>query len=297
MPQCHIFRTIADWPQSFALVSDSHAETAVMFVHGFNGSTKTTFSDFQGLISSHDTAKWWAGSDLYFFAYSSVTNHITTSSERFRDFLALLFPDPPRYLFQYTRKQYPWLQLNNDEYFTQWPRHYRRLVLVGHSEGAVVIRSTIRDLAEKVIRTKSDDLQSTVNPVFHATLKMFAPATSGANPSGLWALLLHFPFLGVFGRTFLQWSKAAKELTNPSPLALLVTLKNATEQYSNAYKLLNAFQAEVVFGDDDDVVTVNKWECDQKLDNMHGHTHTSICKPKKKISYFFPIEFVSKARP
>jgi len=286
----HWPRAIPHYRKSCALLSESNVTTAVVFVHGFNGNPSGTFSDFQGLIHLHPpTLKWWAGTDLYFFSYRSVTDNITTSSERFREFLTWVFPSPPRELFLLEQEQYPWLDLRVRQ-IGQWPRNYEKLVLVGHSEGAVVIRRTICDIA----RTYTDaQLTTTPNPIFSASLRLFAPATSGAKPKGLWSLLLNLPGLGLPGRAFLEWSRAASDLTNQSSTSLLADLKDEVHKYEEKYKNLRAFRAKTVFGTKESVVIVNKWRCDDNEVSLKGHSHTSICKPQKKTSYFYPLDFVT----
>lgn len=138
---------VTDHPQSFALVGvcDS-VETAIIFVHGFRGSPDQTWSQFE-LIDRFSNEQFWTRSDLFFYGYDSVNTPLLFSAAKFLKFLQSVFPAPPRSLFFRARPESmlfladtPGARIRTNA------SAYSRLILVAHSEGAVVVRRSLCDL-------------------------------------------------------------------------------------------------------------------------------------------------------
>ena len=187
---------------SFALLSDdSGVEGAVVFVHGFLGDPHDTFYAFQDMVMSHLTAAtFWNKRDLFFFTYPSFRNGIETSARSLLDFLTLIFPKAPNSLTSMTRSGSVPASLQ----FLDLPaRTYSGLVMVGHSEGGMVIRK-----AAVIAETRS-------NPISKAKVVLFAPAISGVNPAGFKGMLLQLSPANWVALPFLGKSRAYRDMNSP----------------------------------------------------------------------------------
>jgi len=84
----------------FVLLSDateSDVKRAVVFIHGFNGSAKGTWTDFTALVDDPQVAtNWWEAADLFFFDYQwdSVFRQLTNNTEKIYKFIKEIFPKP-----------------------------------------------------------------------------------------------------------------------------------------------------------------------------------------------------------
>jgi hypothetical protein len=70
-------------------------------------------------------------------------------------------------------------------------------------------------------------------------------------------------------------------------------LKQNTEMLAHRTNL-PAYQADVVFGTGESVVSVGAFTSDQKIPDLEGHSHTSVCKPTR--TFDFPMRYVSEER-
>ena len=154
MPSRHFRSSIPGFEDSYAMLSESEAaETAVVFVHGYGGNARGTWLQFQTLVDVFvDQFPWWEHCDLFFFAYDSISSPIKVSSTRLLSFLSTIYPRPKRTLFQ-TRPLRDFSYLSADFSVTAFRKvdHlYKRLLLIGHSEGCVVIRKAVLDTAHAI---------------------------------------------------------------------------------------------------------------------------------------------------
>ena len=72
-------------------------ERAVVFVHGFNGSARGTWTDFLSLVDdSQACGSWWEAADLYFYHYEwdSVFRQLTNNALKIFKFIEEIFPEP-----------------------------------------------------------------------------------------------------------------------------------------------------------------------------------------------------------
>ena len=171
----HHFVQLDDQGGSYALISENRdTDVAVVFVHGFLGDAKGTWLNFQEMIDScaQEFPKW-TRSDAFFFAYQSFQDSITDSAETLLKTVDILFPDPPKSLFN-VKASIPHLAPSLIS-FTLDHRVYNELVLIGHSEGAVIIRRAVC-IAYK---TEGPD-----HKILNARLSLFAPAHFGFVPTG-----------------------------------------------------------------------------------------------------------------
>lgn len=131
----------------------------MVFVHGFLGNPLKTWQSFQTLADAHnDVYPWWSGSDLYFFDYPDFNQALDFSGRDLLAFIGRVFPNPEPSLFEADLSAWaPLLHLNDPivrirENFSG----YTRLILAGHSEGGVVIRKAMIEVASRCIRVNEE---------------------------------------------------------------------------------------------------------------------------------------------
>src|ERR1035437_24883 len=145
----HHVHYLEAFPGSFVLIAPTKQTTrAVVFVHGFGGDSCGTWSHFQMLIDELDEFRaWFSTTDLFFFQYKSVWERIDSSVDRVLRFLDAMVPRPEEEHFLVVLN--PILSEETIEMvrLSALPasRVYEELILVGHSEGGVVIRKAILD--------------------------------------------------------------------------------------------------------------------------------------------------------
>ena len=121
------------------LSTNPEADTCVVFVHGFFGDPIGTWGQFSDLCDSDELKGRgiWARSDLYFYDYGAEHDFVKRSASGLGHFLERLFPQAQTLLLGLSHAESlkirnPWLA-------------YSRLILVGHSLGAVVIRECLEN--------------------------------------------------------------------------------------------------------------------------------------------------------
>ena len=69
----HTYLTLPNQGKSFMLISDApeaDVKRAVVFIHGFNGSARGTWTDFLSLVDDPQACSvWWEAADLFFYHY------------------------------------------------------------------------------------------------------------------------------------------------------------------------------------------------------------------------------------
>jgi hypothetical protein len=192
-------------------------------------------------------------------------------------------------LLGFIRDVYPvpnWRKLGADGDLAA--RKYRSLILVGHSEGGVLIRSAILRRAQELDAKRLGRGQIEADPVLNANVRLFAPAFWGSLLSGYAGLLLRTPGLGYLVESRLRKAPAYKQLAGDSPL--LTEIRNRTVAKAKEYPDARAFRARNLFGEDDEIVTAESLETDSVAEYEEGQNHVSICKPTPR--YLKPLTFV-----
>jgi pimeloyl-ACP methyl ester carboxylesterase len=147
-PKQHL-KSIDGFYKSYALIpEDSDHTDAIVFVHGFGGSPTGTWCDFQGLSQEYSGQyPWWRTATLFFYSYESKWEPIHSNAVRFRDFLEdVLGVSSEANSTASDRTVNAGRRIPVD-----WT--YKNLLLVGHSEGAVVIRRMILNRIEALVRS------------------------------------------------------------------------------------------------------------------------------------------------
>lgn len=285
---------------SYALISlEEKVNKAVCFFHGFVGHPHKTWLDFQGLVDDiYQSDPWWIQSDLFFFGYESFHDHIATNSQEFLDFIRSIFPAPARNgVFNLGREMRGGVSVER-ELPDELVHGYKELVLVGHSEGGLVLRDCVLSLTKefdtelnkayragrKGNQVKRELREFAKYAALNGSLRLFAPALMGASPSSFWATGLD---LFSFIRTVLNTSPAYGEMKPGS--SVLNNIQRQTEAFSKQYGF-DALRAKVLWARDEGIVSIGEYQCDTRVRILSDRTHISVCKPTR--SYLHPIEFV-----
>lgn len=290
----HFLRSVGGFAGAYALVSENDkTDTAVIFVHGFCGDARTTWLDFQSLIDlASPKFPWWQKCDAYFYEYNSVGTPIAVNADRLLFFVDKIFPHATG------------LNIANHAWLSRWSSHslerygldigtepelpyrsYHKLIFVGHSEGAVIIRrAVIQYLKAKkasipTTAASSEDINVflSCNPLFDARLFLFGPAYFGASCSGWMGALLHLGILSTIIRPILSYLTAYVDLQKGSPV--LESVRKDTEHFASVYQWASGLRAQAVFGDQDKVVYLGEYQHDPPALIWKNHDHVSICKP------------------
>jgi pimeloyl-ACP methyl ester carboxylesterase len=284
---------------SYGLLSpDPLTGVAIIFVHGFWGDSYSTWQDIQVLVDEFgDRFPLFSESDLFFLEYDAAGNFVGPSADKLRRFVDLLFPTPPGDLF------------SEDITTSDWGSHlpfsrlcirpgpylYNSLILVGHSLGAVVIRQMILDAATdfsaacQLTPTKEQQLLSQ-RPVLLADIRLMSPAHLGFRPVGaLGAAFALSPMAGLL-RGLLTFYRSFTELDPDSEL--LQSLRRRTEEMSRSFPGLPALCAKSLCAENDDVVIMDRYDCDRRIQYVSDRTHTTVCKPLR--TYLTPLEFIGQ---
>jgi hypothetical protein len=278
MPQRRVLKFIQGFAKSYALLSPAnHVDTVVIFVHGLGGHPTTTWRDFHCLVEEYSPDfPWWTTADMFFYAYESLHTPIRHNAELLAEFVESIWHDPE----------------NMSE--------YKHLILVGHSEGGVLIRRMILDRYEALRRAVEEanlatdlselrsELKKTVNEdyLLGAHLRLFAPACRGTNFSSLVGFLTSF---SLFVSAVTASSLVRNELLPDSPV--LSSLQVGTEQAHEEFREVSSLYTRPLFGVPDHIVYSESYRGEKPLWDK-GYGHTEVCKPK--YTHKRPLEFVRK---
>jgi hypothetical protein len=282
----HTRSDIPGFDKSFAQVSETTGkiERAVIFIHGFSGSANGTWTDFLTLVDDPYTDQWWEESDLFFFDYHSASLHRKLARNKLDvlKFINHVWPNPPDSLFTAGG-----VTLRKDV-------TYSELFLVGHSEGGLLLRKVILDVADsdaaiqqyRTQRFAPKGPEPSSTGVLIANLRLFAPALGGETINGLLGVLSRSPVISTF-----TGSLAAKLSMGPASAAV-TSARDSTNEYSD-YLKMECFRAHILWADDDTIIEPERYKRDLECGNPPpGTSHTSVCKPTQQ--YKKPLKFVKE---
>jgi hypothetical protein len=260
---------------SYARLTDhKKVAAAVVFVHGFRGCPEKTWIQFQTLVDEKDhVVPWWARYDAFFYGYDSKAQ-IGPNAASLLSFVCNVYPVPK------------WRELGTDGDLA--PRKYKTLILVGHSEGGVLIRSAILRRVQDLENRPFANTEFEPDCILNANLRLFAPACWGMLVSGYPSLLLGMPVLGSWVESHLNKSPAYQQLASTDPL--LNNYRERTVAKAKEYPSTRGFRARNLFPVKDDCVTAEALETDPPAEYEKKQSHRSICKPTPR--YLRPLTFV-----
>lgn len=280
MPQHYLAHLDELASGAYGLISDNdNTDTAVIFVHGFLGDAEGTWLNFQEMIDScQHRCPAWARCDAYFFSYRSFYDSISKSAEDLIDFLKMIYPKAPQSLCAGSSLKSEILRSALTMRLPQ--RRYKGLILVGHSEGALVIRRAVCVLYKR---------SSGRDRALRAKLALFAPAHLGFAPSGWLGACLA---IGRVAAVVMPFLKASPPFVDMTSRVLIDQIRSDTSAFLSTSPRLRALRAPVLFGDRERVVVSGEYTGDFPEPLEPGKDHVSVCKPK--FDYQRPLNFVLK---
>ena len=249
-----IQRAIPAWGKNtFVNWSLQSQNKAIIFIHGFNGSSTETFGDFNLDFRYRPE---YAGYDVYFFGYNSLFAQIANSALDFLEFLRALHDDINSVI-------------NESKANVIRPGHYSKMILIAHSLGAVVARQGL-----------NDGYDNNENWLDKCELILFAPAHIGARTEI--DSFINFPgplkALGPLARYFV--------VTLNQLLAPGIIINPMTEKCKEliAVKGIKTFTIakKVLWAERERVVINRKFLNDPNALRIPGN-HEKICKPSKNF--------------
>jgi alpha-beta hydrolase superfamily lysophospholipase len=241
------------------------ATTAIIFVHGFNGSARGTWEEFPSVIRTMPEAR---GADAFFVNYPSTTESVQICAEEFRAFLTDILRDPIQTVVNPSLPR-----AANQRGIAPL---YTRVVLVAHSMGAVVVRRAVLDLNREGIATHERDA---------IRLLFFAPADKGSElpelvASGLWLSFL--PGAQLVGKLLVNHYRSLADLDKQSPA---LSLLSDDSKEARAKRIANGepddyLRAHVLHAHRDKVVVQIRFDNDRWGRPIAGQNHRTSCKPK-----------------
>jgi hypothetical protein len=288
----HRYRRISNFNKCYALLSeDDSTDTAVVFIHGFGGDPVTTWLNFQGLVDTTTISPgFWKTADLFFYRYKSVQDHLHVNGEAILEFINHVFPSPSPEILSFfdVDAVVDGVEVRPRDLQLDPTNRYRNLIIVGHSEGGLLIRRSLLDTVKGMEDEQLAEISDSLEPsVLKARVRLFAPALMGVTFSGLIGVIAHSSFLGNLGSWALLGSRAAADMSNETNIQ---TIQNGTEHEARKWKKLIGLRAKVLWGGKDSIVTPNEYAVDTKKTELDKN-HTSVCKPTS--DYSAPLELVS----
>lgn len=253
------------------LTSAATVETAIVFVHGFTGHPFETWTDFHSMMDTHAAEfPYWKNADAYFFTYHDVVDSLDDSVDILDRFVASLYPSTQGSLHKIpSREAVP-------------TRNYSKLILVGHSEGGVVIRSTIANAG----RVHESDTAAC--PMLNAHVVLFAPAHFGFVPTGWLGALFTLAGIKSIFRFVVAASTPATEMFDKTVLKQIMDLTR--ELYLKAEDV-PAYTAHVLFGTNERFVVREYYLHDCRHKPEPKKEHSDVCKPN--FGYKRPLKILN----
>jgi pimeloyl-ACP methyl ester carboxylesterase len=253
-------------------------ETAIVFVHGWGGSAAGTWAEFPSAVRAMPEA---ATADAFFLNYPSRVVSVASAGRDCQAFLEDLLRAPATQLVN------PSLPREEAARPPDW--RYARVVLVGHSMGAVVIRRALLNLdrADPLKRLTPSEAAS-IRLLFFAPAHLGAPSLAKFVASGLGLDML--PGASLVGQLVTLYFRSLQDLKeNSTALAQLLKDNEAARVRRAANNATDTdLHARVVHARGDKVVVQDRFDEDWDERSIAGRNHRSACKPDG--SYRRPVD-------
>lgn len=229
----------------------------IVFVHGFKGAAASTWGRLPDLVSMHPDAK---GYDLVSFGYESVVQTAVESANQLHAFLDELLADSQKVVNRSIVNGY------DGDFQRKASWKYDKIVLVGHSLGACVVRRALLNH----LRSGSGIWPNKIKLVW------FAPAHCGARLFRLWAMVTLGLSVDGLDKVATYFGPVLKDLAEESKF--LRQLEDQTEALCGTNPELNS--PLTLWAWKDKVVVNDIFAKDKTpFEEIRGVNHVSICKP------------------
>jgi hypothetical protein len=286
----HIMVRLLAARRAFGLLSKIPPTTAVVFVHGFWGKPRSTWVDFSSFIEQN--AKW-DNCDIYFYGHWS-NKQVRSLADNFLPFLRGVAAGGNQLVASSAAYPSGLLSIFGPGmafWVARGAEGYKRIVLVGHSAGALIIRETVNLIINEMEEAHTSG-KAQVDPkdqmILDAKVRFFAPAHKGLLGAGVLGIAQNVPVLDIIPALCLEWNPLYQNIARQ---VVVNDIEKETEKFWNAYQL-PALNTLSVFGGDDQIVNIGRYEGYELKERLKSdQNHTSICKPR--LGFPFPEEFVA----
>ena len=247
------------------------ASTAIIFVHGWGGTSTDTWEAFPRTLRAMPSA---ARADIFFLQYPSRSNSTAVCGSKVAEFLLDVLRSPAE-------------RIVNPSLPSAAPARksstYTRILIVGHSMGAVVARRGLLDLDRDEL---TNDERKRIRMLF------FAPAHKGSDlpllvQSGLGLDIV--PGGSLLGWALTVWFRSLHDLAEGSEALRLLDMdsreaREARADHSSTLATTEAtryLRARVYHADGDKVVSQERFDDDLRPPpgTIRERNHRSVCKP------------------
>ena len=228
-------------------------DALVVFVHGFGGNALTTWLNFPTILLFDEALK---KKDIVYYGYDTFKGQAGDHAAQLFHFLNLLVTPLESGILP-SNQNLP-------------ERNYKRIILVAHSLGAVLVRQA--QLLAFIDKKKWVD---------NSEIALFAPAHHGANiiPLAMQALPGLSGLLGLFAK----FRFPILNDLDPEDDGIVKSIKKLTEDLQNQGKAEFSKARLVVYAKGDKVVRDFPYCFDKPPIVIEGATHISVCKPRNAM--------------
>ena len=263
----YLQRNISNWgSETYVNWALEPEYKAVVFIHGFNGSSMETFGAFNYEFRYRSEYK---GRDVYFYGYDSLFQQISNSALTFLDFLK----DIHDKLHDVVSNS--GLNIVRDKVYSE-------IVVICHSLGAVVARVAFNEGYEAGDTLFLDKCK----------LVLFAPAHKGARKS-IGRLIAFPPYLQALGPFIHHFVLTLDQLLEPETIITPMEQKCKELIDVNNVKTFTIAK-KVIWAAPERVVNNVKFAKDPKAEQykIRKVNHLKVCKPSSKFTD--PLDEVAK---
>lgn len=267
-PPTHVANHLGNPSGWVIFLCNGQPRRLVLFVHGFRGNSLKTWGHFP---YAGEENEWFREADLLFVGYPSTRESVLATEARIRLALPSFFPAP--------FSDRPGMIGG-----TQLLEAYEDLVIVGHSQGGLVVRRLITEF----VNESAASLSNHVPKHLDAYVRLFSPCTAGYRPSGFLGVVNSMPIADRIFRAVLAGSVSFRDLEHGSPM--VDETRHRTEDYATTYPQVRSLRASTVWANPEHVVACERYDSDPPPLVIEGKGHIGVCKPSAR--YGEPVKFV-----